>query len=1384
MYSINWNKFKIVNENNQNSFEDLSYHLFCRRYKRNSGVFRYKNQVGIEVEPIQEGKEFISFQTKWFESKINKNQIIDSIRKAKDKNSKLSRIIFYINQEFIEGSKEKKGKLEKSIDSCASQHKLKIEWVVKSHFESLLSQPANLDLAQLYFDLSDEFGFINSCLDSRNLTFLQSSEYIKIPFFGYDGKKINNLATEILKNKDKISLITGHPGSGKSISMHMLCQVFAGLDKNDLKSTQSTLNDNGAIPMLINLKNCSFDTLENLIRNRQRDYKVRKKKIKFIYLLDGLDELSTEKADIILSYLYELKESTDTKKIIISCRSGNPNRIKVRTYFKNILECKIGDLVKTHIDSYFKGKGDSSKIELLKESETKNQLFLVEVRDALLVKLLWETIEELSEDSTILDLLDKKIKLLIFDPRHAKNIEDLNLLIPKESKIIEINKKISVHFQKKFQFRLSQEEIQVIILDMYPRMDYDSVNTILDYIVALFFDGGSESSPNVSHAPTFAYQHRRYQDFFFIQELAEKYDENPIILRKLKVLSNRDYFENLFLPYLRKEYSMKKNLPGIIELNLIEVYMGNHSDFGADNPCYQNSSEFIPSLAAQDEFVLEELLADESLAIEEKISFELEKIKNIFIALENEKNNYRPQQHLEEIWNNSVPSLLEGIVIFWRSGKQDVATKFNNNLDEIIVLFRSKFNCQGLLDNPPWKKSEDYLYLRIVIRAEKPSAIFKELFRKEYKKLKNNDVYPDTSKIVKEDLLKSFFRVCVDSNQKSFSEIIEVLDNEEFLALLDVLVSEKNLLFLVKEKSISEKIKTRIEKIQAQNIILIFCKKLFGIEEGVEHKDFLKKILNELKVKSGHRHMHKVHFKYAIVSYILNQNPFGDVPVSARNTELDLYAALFMDYTEMIGGTKKIETVTRNYIRNANHIAKGSSRIKYLEISVTSLWAHIFANAKIDLQKILSIKNRLKVEKDSVISMSFYLKLQEIDQGIFVKIINQSELRVFEDEIKAWDDDYSSYVSCCFNIASLFANIDKQKAILHISNGINHGMIRHGWRKDGIVSYMLVDALGVLWKNNWASQRDLEKYTKKVFDLAVRVNKITDQKVTWRGPYNIIDLVSRYDIGFAILLKNDLRSIERQNFLNKAVSSILDGKIRLGLSFEEIEEAMTEYQEDETLYQEKFKIYFKIAKSDFYTEEEKIKAFGNAYQLASKVKNRSGDLNEFRQDFEDLCRKHDKKVNITFNVEENQPRSVKITEKDFIDELSKAKTFQKINGLYVKLNNYDNSIVLKSPDSWRLLLKKTYEHKGNIKLFISLLEKYKFPHDDFFFANSKYLHYGLGAALEDTKTKEEILKFLLGKKTGYGGFINVMKSYEFIGDQEMCLKLFKRYLQFCDFLVN
>lgn len=107
MVKPNWDKFKVkFSENPQDNFEWFCYLLFCKQYNKSFGIFRYYNQPAIETEPIRIGKEVIGFQSKFYEGKISskhKNELVETVTKAKKLYPEITKIIFYINSEFTKG---------------------------------------------------------------------------------------------------------------------------------------------------------------------------------------------------------------------------------------------------------------------------------------------------------------------------------------------------------------------------------------------------------------------------------------------------------------------------------------------------------------------------------------------------------------------------------------------------------------------------------------------------------------------------------------------------------------------------------------------------------------------------------------------------------------------------------------------------------------------------------------------------------------------------------------------------------------------------------------------------------------------------------------------------------------------------------------------------------------------------------------------------------------------------------------------------------------------------------------------------------------------------------------------------------------------------------
>ena len=151
---IEWNSFKAkYDKREQWAFENMSFFLFCSENNCSIGLFRYKNQAGIETEPLIKNGDVLGFQAKYYSNSIsqNKDDIIDSINKAKNYHPDLTRLLFYINLELSEGKGKNKPQYQLDIEQYAGQNGIMIEWRVPSHIELQLSQPQNQWIKNIFF---------------------------------------------------------------------------------------------------------------------------------------------------------------------------------------------------------------------------------------------------------------------------------------------------------------------------------------------------------------------------------------------------------------------------------------------------------------------------------------------------------------------------------------------------------------------------------------------------------------------------------------------------------------------------------------------------------------------------------------------------------------------------------------------------------------------------------------------------------------------------------------------------------------------------------------------------------------------------------------------------------------------------------------------------------------------------------------------------------------------------------------------------------------------------------------------------------------------------------------------------------------------------------
>ncbi|PWD87630.1 AVAST type 4 anti-phage nuclease Avs4 [Ignatzschineria cameli] len=220
---MNWHAFSVKNNEKESwAFERLSYLLFCAEFDNRIGLFRYKNQTGIETEPLKKDNQYYGFQAKYYKTPISKNthDIIDSIRKAKNTNPHLQNIYLYLNQELSESNdkKKKKPKYQLDVEESAKRLGVTIHWRVPSHFELQLSLPENQYLVDIFFNLEPNDSDFIFEINKHNDQILRAIQ-TEIP---YGKEKIKIDRTTILEElkadfqNQKNIIISGEGGSGKT----------------------------------------------------------------------------------------------------------------------------------------------------------------------------------------------------------------------------------------------------------------------------------------------------------------------------------------------------------------------------------------------------------------------------------------------------------------------------------------------------------------------------------------------------------------------------------------------------------------------------------------------------------------------------------------------------------------------------------------------------------------------------------------------------------------------------------------------------------------------------------------------------------------------------------------------------------------------------------------------------------------------------------------------------------------------------------------------------------------------------------------------------------------------------------------------------------------
>jgi len=169
MIKPNWNIFKTkFSENPQDNFEWFSYLLFCEEFNKPHGIFRYKNQSGIETNPIElNDGSIIGWQAKFYDDTLSnhKSDLLGTLQKSKRDYPGITHIILYTNSEWGQGRGGNDPQAKIDVEAEANDLGIDIEWRTASYYESPFVAIDNKIISSYFFsetpliDLSPDRGW-------------------------------------------------------------------------------------------------------------------------------------------------------------------------------------------------------------------------------------------------------------------------------------------------------------------------------------------------------------------------------------------------------------------------------------------------------------------------------------------------------------------------------------------------------------------------------------------------------------------------------------------------------------------------------------------------------------------------------------------------------------------------------------------------------------------------------------------------------------------------------------------------------------------------------------------------------------------------------------------------------------------------------------------------------------------------------------------------------------------------------------------------------------------------------------------------------------------------------------------------------------------------
>ena len=1037
MNEINWSRFELKNSNPQDAFETMCRNIFLRKYKVSSHNFSANyNQAGLETEPVLFNNKYYGFQCKYSTSGNSSSmytEVLASLTKAVGAYPNLNTVIVYTNLDIkpnvsmAELLKPKKTNRVK-IHELGKNHGVEIIWFVKPNFEKALNEVGNYDLYRSFFSSQDAQGFLNNSLSLDERTFLVSDQFVDLPL---NGTRFSKVKDEILSQK--ISIITGAAGTGKSEILKKLYLQYENLYLSNAKKVPSDADI--SIPVFARLRECVNGNLEELLRNRLKDFEIslENEKNSYIYFFDGLDEVRTLDFGSVLNCIMRLAQKSSTKFFVIASRTNSANLTSViRSLNPKIYS--VDPLKSGDVEDYFKRLNSLEKQKNLQEIKDKNFSFFEDVTDIFSAVLLSEYALKIDSSTTKVDLIRLNAEHLIVG---SNKYSSVNLPEPKVESIERILAQVSELMQRTGNISISRTELQGIIREQFPNCSYLQVDEIIDCISEMYFD----SAATYLLQKRYSYRHKRYFEFFLYVAIREKFYTTPSILRELRLLSNKDFILNIFLVQEIKNNTLSNNIQRVMALRFFEAYLGE--EYMSD----AQSSWFMPErlwISSSDSYLqsnpLREFLCTKHIDdLQDFLKTDPLSIKG-FLKQDNYYGFIRQYHELNGVDIRPILNEIYGIQDQWlqKAAKKD---------------WVSFFYCKCVIDQQP---IED-MYTTVI-----SSGTVQAIDLDHYPYNRNGS-----------NVIIDFFELALVSFPEWLLSSISNISVQHVEALSYVLLRSRNLSYIIKQTDeltpLAIAIKNRVTACDTEQFG-IHTIALFGILTNT--------VIQKADIETRASKVNVTHYETWRTNFELN-NYVGKLlgeefrpahhdyklGIALRRIVHDNYPNNKQEVLPLIlQEVNKYNLVYKNWFSYYNAVFIGEI-IATLDIDIAEIKRFI-----VELRKYRSVVSTFQV---LYIIMKRNLELFEI---IANPTLLTAEYSKACKELSYYDDNSD----LAFIYATMISHFDIVKADALFENAINNSIFRPIFRKEDMLDYHLPHCLMIAYNNFWLTNDELELAIRRV----------------------------------------------------------------------------------------------------------------------------------------------------------------------------------------------------------------------------------------------------------------------------------------------------------------